>query len=114
MLRLRRMLHRRPQGLLDLLMPALQQQHRVADIGLIIFRRNPFHAGRGAAMNLVQQAGARAVIEHAVFASANAENPLQQLNAFLGRRRIRIGSKVLMLAIGRAAIVGQARKFIPG
>ena len=65
-------------------------------------------------MNLVQQTGTGAVVEHAVFAGADAENLLQQLDALLGRIGIRIRAEVLMLAIGRAAIVGQAREFLPG
>jgi hypothetical protein len=37
-------------------MLSLQQQHRVMDVGLIIFRRNQIHAG-GCSDDLVQQAG---------------------------------------------------------
>jgi len=65
-------------------------------------------------MNLVQQAGACAILENAVFAGADAEDFLQQLDAFLRGKGIRVWPEVLMLAIGSTAVVGQARKFLSG
>ncbi len=54
------------------------------------------------------------MVEHAVLASANAKNLLQQLAAVLGRRHIRKRAEILLLTIGRTTKIGQARIVMPG
>ncbi len=67
-------------------------------------------AGRGAAFDLVEQAGAVAVGKHAVFAGAQHEHFLQNLDAVAHGRAVRVGAEVLVGLFQRAAIVGHLRE----
>ena len=84
MLCFRRLFHRLAQQPFHFTLLALQQQCRVAHIGRIILLADQPDTGSGAALDLVQQTGARTVGEHAILAGADAKNLLQQIDAFLG------------------------------
>mmetsp|Transcript_44541 Transcript_44541/g.104556 ORF Transcript_44541/g.104556 Transcript_44541/m.104556 type:complete len:403 (-) Transcript_44541:1288-2496(-) len=68
------------------------------------------HAGPGAALDLVQQAGTAAVVEDAVLAGAQLEDLLHQLDGFLHRPGAGKGAEVLMAPIHRAAVVAHPRE----
>src|SRR3954469_13033626 len=76
----RRTLHLFGQPLDHVVFPALQEEHRIRDILGIHLRRDLAGARRRAPVNLVEQAGARAVLEHRIFAGPQAEDALQELN----------------------------------
>src|SRR4051812_15251792 len=76
----RRTLHLFGQPLDHVVFPAPQEQHRIRDILGIHLRRDLAGARRRAPVNLVEQAGARAVLEHRIFAGPQAEDALQELN----------------------------------
>ena len=107
---LRRQLHFFGDGFHHLLVLALHEQRGIVHIGTIALRIDQTHAGRGAALDLVQQAGARAVAEHAVLAGAQAEHLLQQLDALLDRAGIGKGAEILVALVLRAAIVAEPRE----
>ena len=67
----------------------------------------------GAAMDLVQQAGPRAVVEDGVLAGAQLEHALQDLHALAHRMRAGEGAEVLVPAVSRAPVVGHAREAVP-
>ncbi len=71
-------------------------------------------AGRGAALDLVQQAGARAVGEDGVLAGAQLEGLLQQMDALAHRPGVREGAEVARALGEGAAVVGQARELVGG
>ena len=66
--------HARLQGLQHLLRIALQKALGVAHVLRIVRRADVAHARPGAALDLVEQTGTRAVAEDRVFASAQAKN----------------------------------------
>src|SRR5690606_24667589 len=72
----------------------------------------PSYARRGAALDLVQQTGARAVLEHRVLAGTQAEDLLQQVDALPRRTAVRERPEVARAARERAAVVGQAREIV--
>src|SRR5207237_9901025 len=76
--------------------------------------RDQAGARRGAAVDLVQQAGARAVLEHRVLAGAQAEHALQELDALAHRVGVRKRAEVAVLPVLRAAVESEARELVPG
>src|SRR3954453_12142929 len=64
---------------------SFEEQHRVAHVLGVLLRGYLARARRRAALDLVQQAWARAVLEHGVLASAQTKNALQKLDAFAHR-----------------------------
>ena len=71
-------------------------------------------AGGGATLDLIEQAGAVAVFEHAVFAGAQQENFLQNLNAVANGVAVGVGAEVLVGFLQAAAVVGHLREGMPG
>jgi hypothetical protein len=70
-------------------------------------------AWRGAAVNLMQQARPRTILQYAISAGAQAKNLLQQLDAFADGARMRKGSEILVTRIKGSAMHGKARKLMP-
>jgi hypothetical protein len=93
---------------------AVQQLRGRADVARVGFRRDELDARRGAALDLVQQAGARAVGEHGVLAGAQLEHLLQQLDALAHRVGIGVGAERLVVFLRCAAKIGEARKAVAG
>ena len=76
--------------------------------GVVLFRDQP-HARRGAAADLVLQAGPRAVAEIAVLALAHLEQLLHQIEAFAHRMGAGIRPEIATRQVFRAAVEGQPR-----
>ena len=74
----------------------------------VVLRRHQVHAGPRAALDLVEQAGPGAVGEHGVFAGAQPEHLLQQLDRFLHGPGARVRTEIAVLAVDGAAVVGDA------
>ena len=71
-------------------------------------------AGSGTAFDLVEQAGAVTVFEYAVFAGAQQENFLQNLNAVAHGVTVGVGAEVLVGFLQAAAVVGHLREGMAG
>src|SRR5713101_7798624 len=69
------------------------------------------HAGRGAAPDLVEKAGPRAVLEDRIFAGAQPKHPLQQLDALAHRARVRKRTEVVVGLVHRPAVKAETREF---
>ena len=108
-LRLRRRLHGRFQTLQHLLFLAFQEQPRLLHVLKIAFIPDQANAGRGAALDLVEQARTGPVVENAVLAGAQPEHFLKQLHAFPHRAGIGERPKIPVLLVGRAAKIPQPR-----
>ena len=102
--------HARLQLLQERLGFAAQKRLGVRHVLRIGLGRYQAHAGRGAALDLVEQAGPRAVGKHRVLAGAQAEHLLQQLDGFLHRPAVRVRAKVAVPLVDAATVVGHARK----
>ncbi len=83
---------------------------RALDVLRVGFGADQSYAGRGAAADLVQQAGPRSVLEHRVLAGAKAKHPLQQLDALAHCTRVGKRSEVAVGLVHRAAVKAKARK----
>ena len=105
--------HARLQRLQQLLRFAAQQRLGMLHVGGIGLRRNQVHAGPGAALDLVQQAGPGAVGKHRVFAGAQPKDLLQQLDGFFHRPGAGVRAKVAVLFVHRPTVVRHARKDLP-
>src|SRR6185436_13790402 len=70
-------------------------------------------ARRGTAVDLVQQAGARAVREDRVLARPQPEYPLQELDALAHRGGVREWPEIAVFPVLGAAVEAQAGKFVP-
>ncbi len=92
------------------LVVAQQEALGVVHVARVVGRRDQAHARARAALDLVQQAGPRAVGEHGVLAGTQAEHLLDQLDRLLDGPRARIRAEVLVLAVDGAAVVGHARE----
>ena len=68
-------------------------------------------ARRGAAPDLVEKAGPRAVLEDRVFAGAQPKHPLQQLDALAHRARVRKRTEVVVGLVHRPAVKAETREF---
>ena len=91
--------HFRLQRVHHLLLLAEQKPLGVADVARIVFARDVVDARSGAALDLVQQTRPRAVVEHRVFAGAQLEDFLQQLDRFLDCPRARERTEVAVLLV---------------
>ena len=89
-----------------------QKAHRAVDVLRVARRVDQSDAGRAAAVDLVQQAGTRAVREHRVLAGAQPEHLLQQLDAVLDCPGVRIRPEILSAAVDCAAVVRDAGKLV--
>src|SRR2546425_6483682 len=90
---------------------ALEVELRALDVLRVGFGADQSYAGRGAAADLVQQAGPRAVLEHRVLAGAQPEHSLQQLDALAHCTRVGKRSEVAVGLVHRAAVEAKAWKF---
>ena len=87
---------------------ALGLGHRTA----IVFLTDQIDTGPAAPFDLIQQARTGSVVVDRIFASAQQEHFLQQLDGLFDRPRIWIGSKVAVLFVDRATIIGDARNVV--
>ena len=69
-------------------LPPLQEQSRVLHVGIVQRWLDAPDARRGTALDLVQQAGPRPVLEDRVFTGTQAEDLLQELDALADRAGI--------------------------
>ncbi len=106
--------HSRLQRLQQFLGFTTQQGLGVLHVGGIGLGRNQFHAGPRAALDLIEQARPRAVGKNRVFAGAQPEHLLQQLDGFFHRPGAGIGAEIAVLFVYRAAVIGHARKQLAG
>ena len=89
----------------DFLVPPFQEGDGGVDITPVVFLVDQPHAGRAAAANLVQQAGARTVGEVAVLAGAQVKDLLQQLDALAHGKGAGIGAEELRTPVRTAPVV---------
>ena len=108
----RRRLHLRLQLDQHFIRLAAQEQRRAFDVVAIFLFADEAHAGRGAALDLVEHARPRTVGEHRVLARAQHEDLLQRRDAVADRARAGERSEVPVAAIERAAMEAQLRKRI--
>ena len=92
--------------------PALEEHHRVVDIDGVFRGAHVADAGRGAALDLVLQAGPGAVPEEAVLALAHAEQLLQQVQALAHGAAAGVRSEVASLAAPRTPVEREPRKLL--
>ena len=88
---------------------AVEEGGGLAHAVAVVFFADVADAGRGAAFDLVQQARAVAVFEHAVFAGAQHEDFLQDLDAVAHGVAVRIRTEVLVRLFQRAAVIRHLR-----
>ena len=100
---LRSSLHRIVEALCNFLLAPEQKHRRQLDICSVIVRRDVPDARPAASLDLVQQAGPRAVGEHGVFTGTQTEHLLQQVNAVAYRPRRWIGAEIVGFAVRIAA-----------
>ena len=93
---------------------AVEEGFGFAHAGLIIVVADVADTGAGAAADLIQQAGAVAVGEYAVFAGAQAEHFLQNLDAVAHGVAVGVGAEILVGLFERAAVIGHLRVFVAG
>ena len=89
---------------------APQKRLRIANIAAVSLAVNQIHTRAAAAFDLVEQAWARAVGEHGVFAGAKPEHLLQQGHRFFHRPGAGIGPVVAVALVDRPAVVRHAGK----
>src|SRR4029079_18610454 len=99
-----RALHLFGQPADDLVLLALQEKHGVRHILGVGFRPDLAGARRRAALDLVQEARPRAILEHRVLARAQAEDALQELDALAYRVRVRERPEVAVALVLRSAV----------
>ena len=102
--------HARLEAAHHVLRLAAQKALGIGHVLRIVGWLNVPHAGAGAALDLVQQAGPCAVGEYRVLAGAQAEHLLHQQNRFLHRPRARVRAEVAVLFFHRTAVVRNPRK----
>ncbi len=98
------------QALDHLRMPATQEQLGQAHVGGVVRLRDQSHAGRLATLDLVHQAGPRAMREHRFLAGAQQKCLLDQLDALAHRQPVGERAEVARFLLESAAMVEQARK----
>src|SRR5690606_28466519 len=91
---------------------ANEEHTGMAQIIGVVFTRNQIHTGRRAALDLVLQAGARAVVKYAVFALANAKGFLQKIEAVAHSADIGKRPKILAAFFLGAAMKTDTGKFL--
>ena len=90
----------------------LQEQHGVLEVARVVLLRDEPDARRRAALDLMLQARAAAVLEVAVLALAQLEQLLQLVQRLAHRARVRIRPEQLRLARARAAVERQPRELM--
>ena len=88
---------------------AIQKAGGPLHVGGVVGHADELHARATAPLDLVQQAGPGAVGKHGVFAGAQPEHLLHELDGFLHRPGAGIGAEILVLFVHRAPVVGHAR-----
>ena len=107
-------LHLLGEVVTDLAAAAGEKIHRHAHLLGVRLAADELHAGRGAALDLVLQAGPRAVAEEAVPAVAHAEHLLHQRQGFADAAGTRIGPEIAAARPALAAMKGDARVLVRG
>ena len=107
--RVARRAHLQHQAVLDLAALAGQEVARLAHQLAVVRFRDALHAGRGAALDLVLQAGPGAHREHAVAAIAQQEGALQGDDGAVDRAGGGEGPEILARPVARAAMLGDLR-----
>ena len=91
---------------------AVQKISRLRKIfGVVRWRDQPY-ARRGAALDLMQQARACAILKHGVFAGTQFEHFLQMRNRLTHRPCVGVRTKVLMLFVNRASVIHHTAKLM--
>lgn len=106
--------HLRLQAFEHLVLTALQEARRVADIARVIRLADGAHARPGAAVDLVQQARPRAIGKDGVLAGTQLEHALQDLHALPHSAGAGERPEILMLAVSGTAVIGHAREAMAG
>ncbi len=88
-----------------------EKHHRMAHVLCVLFRADQADARPLATLDLVLQAGPRAVPVIAVFALANEKGLLQQAQAFANRQRAGIGAEIAALGLLGATVNAQPGEF---
>ncbi len=104
--------HTCAQCVQHLLCLAAQKLLRTGHVLPIRLGADQVHAGAGAALDLVQQAGPRAIVEHRVLTGAQAEHLLQQQDGFLHPPGIGKRPEVVVALFRRAPVVRHTRKHL--
>src|SRR5882672_2588023 len=104
------LLHARLEPLERGVAAALEVELRALDVFRVGGGGDLSHARRGAAPDLVEKAGPRAVLEHRIFAGAQPKHPLQQLNALAHRARVRKRTEVVVCLVHRATVKAETRE----
>ena len=97
------------QAVEHLLRAAEQKGFRVGDVAGVGLDVHQAHARAGTAPDLVQQAGPGAVGEDRVFAGAQPESLLDELDGFLDRPGPRVGAEIAVPAIHGTPVVRHTR-----
>ncbi|CCC98265.1 protein of unknown function [Azospirillum baldaniorum] len=106
---LRRLGHLGDELRLDVPAFAGQEGARLIDLRLVLRRADPLHAGRGAALDLVLQAGPGARGEDRVGAVAQQEGALERGDRPVDRPRRGEGTEIVGIARAGAPVLGQLR-----
>src|SRR5882757_5747087 len=91
---------------------AVQKSQRALDVLRVAVGVDHPDARGAAAPDRMQQTGTRAVIEHAVFAGAQAKRLLQHLDRLLDGPGIRVGAEKARAPVARTTVVGDPWKHV--
>ena len=78
----------------------------------VILERNFAGAGAGAALDLIEQAGPRAIVVKALRAGAQQKGALQRVERAIDRPDAGEGAEIVALARARAAMLGDLRRLV--
>ena len=92
---------------------ALEKQLGEAHVAAVILLAHQAHAGAGAALDLILQAGPRTVAEETVLALTHPKGFLQKHQAIPHHVGVGIGAKIAALPAFDAAMEGEARIGLP-
>ena len=105
-----RLLHQPLVHLPHVLAFAAQEARRLLDQRAVVLEADLAGAGRRAALDLVEQAGPRAALEHGVRAGAQQERPLQHVDGAVDGAGRGERPEVVALAVARAAVLEDLRR----
>ena len=108
-----RLLHEALIHLPRVLALAAQEAHRLLDQRIVVLEADLAGAGRRAALDLIEQAGTRAALEHGIRAGAQQEGPLQHVDGAVDGAGGGERPEVVALAVARAAVLEDLRCGMP-
>ena len=109
---LRRLLHQPLVHLPGILALALEEARRLLDQPAVVLEADLAGAGRRAALDLIEQAGPRAALEHGIRAGAQQERPLQHVDGAVDSAGRGERPEVVALAVARAAMLEDLRRLV--